>query len=1027
VSEFLADPAAVGDNEGEWVEIHNPGDEPVNLRGWQLADLGTERHTIEGELLIAPGAFIVLGRNADSSINGGAPVDYVYDGLSLANGEDELLLLAPDAREVDRVVWGDGSLALPRGASLQRALPDDPDAWFVSTTPWPGSAGDLGTPGSGPDAAPPPTGTPPPAVTPTPAPPPVTGDAWPLAEVAGPLIIEEVAFRSGSREFVALHNAGDAPLLLDGWSIGDAERPGDGEGMYALLAGTTLAPGESFVIARDGSAFLQEYGRAPDAQFENADNGVPALVPRADLATGQWALSDSGDEAVLLNPAGVAVDAFVYGNGDYAALGRSGELRPPGDFSLQHVLGAGLERRADQRRRILYGPPAPFELRMLPQGNASAAMDLDGGLLAVWGSLGARSNFTPGFTAPPAYLAAAARAAGLDFMALADAQAVTNPGDDTSIITLPAWRWEDGDGDAAVVFAPTSAEVATRHALQEWLAANDAYALWLDGELLESERLRAVDAGNVTAPGNLGPLLDAWRAAVRPLLPGGTANPPLPGRFTPGPRYTGLAVTAASEAQITEAIAGARGWLSSAPGLWLTLRIERQDGTAVWMGDSLDPASAVTFHVQYGDRTGEVAGLTLWRNDRPWQQLDIPPDDGRWSITAPALPGSRYFVVATQTDGDFAVTAPIQVRGGSETAAVRIDEVVFAPSNDLNGDGVHNDDDEFVELYNPSGTPVDLSGWQLANRWSDEVASRRYTFREGSYLDGGARLVLWREELRFYLEDVNDYVRLLAPDGREVDRAEWGGWNGGSVGRDDEGGDWQNNTVALPGAPYGGLYGTGNHPETIPDPGEGQAGGPPGSLAQAKRFGLQRWVEFEAIVTVPPGLFNGSMYVADPAADGATGGLGIRVYLRSGELPPLAEGDRVRIRGRTTSFRGEMEVSLDSPAQAWRVEGGPPLQPLSITPAEVGESLEGRLVTFEGIVTGYQGDSIYLGDPGDSEAEPVRVTVRSSLDWRRPYVNEGERFTVVGIVSQFASEKPWNGGYRVLVRYPEDLLPDSIQ
>ena len=129
------------------------------------------------------------------------------------------------------------------------------------------------------------------------------------------------------------------------------------------------------------------------------------------------------------------------------------------------------------------------------------------------------------------------------------------------------------------------------------------------------------------------------------------------------------------------------------------------------------------------------------------------------------------------------------------------------------------------------------------------------------------------------------------------------------------------------------------------------------------------------------------------------------------------------MKGRTHSFRGEFEVLLDSPEQIWRLDAGTPLAPLRVTPAAIGETLEGRLVTFDGVVVKWQGDSIYLADPAQPEAEPVRVTVRSSLDWKRPYVNQGERFRVVGIVSQFAREAPWNGGYRVLVRFVEDLQP----
>ncbi len=37
--------------------------------------------------------------------------------------------------------------------------------------------------------------------------------------------------------------------------------------------------------------------------------------------------------------------------------------------------------------------------------------------------------------------------------------------------------------------------------------------------------------------------------------------------------------------------------------------------------------------------------------------------------------------------------------------------------------------------------------------------------------------------------------------------------------------------------------------------------------------------------------------------------------------------------------------------------------PLPVTVGDIAEPLEGRLVTFSGVVTGWQGDSIYLGDP----------------------------------------------------------------
>jgi hypothetical protein len=171
-------------------------------------------------------------------------------------------------------------------------------------------------------------------------------------------------------------------------------------------------------------------------------------------------------------------------------------------------------------------------------------------------------------------------------------------------------------------------------------------------------------------------------------------------------------------------------------------------------------------------------------------------------------------------------------------------------------------------------------------------------------------------------------------------------------------------------------------------------------------------------------LFNSNIYVADVAGDGVTAGIGINVYLRRGEYPPLEAGDLVLLRGRLDSFRGETELILDTPEQIWRIESRAPLQPLVVDAAEIGESLEGRLVTFRGVVTGWQGDSIFLGDPSNAEAEPIRVTVRSTLSWKRPYVKKGEFWQATGVVSQFAREKPWNGGYRLLVRWQQDLAKE---
>lgn len=58
---------------------------------------------------------------------------------------------------------------------------------------------------------------------------------------------------------------------------------------------------------------------------------------------------------------------------------------------------------------------------------------------------------------------------------------------------------------------------------------------------------------------------------------------------------------------------------------------------------------------------------------------------------------------------------------------------------DSNGDGqVHSDDDEFLELVNVSGQPMDLGGWEVF-----DAVRLRYTFPAGTVLADGCGLVLF--------------------------------------------------------------------------------------------------------------------------------------------------------------------------------------------------------------------------------------------------------------------------------------------
>lgn len=155
ITEVMQNPAAVGDNAGEYFEVLNATGADIDLDGWVIADDGSDSHTIAGTLVVPAGGYAVLGNNTDTATNGGAPVDYSYgSSFFLSNGADELVL-STGGTEIDRIEW-DGGPAWPdpNGSSMQLCDPTTDNNvganWAEGTATY--GAGDIGTPGAANDS-----------------------------------------------------------------------------------------------------------------------------------------------------------------------------------------------------------------------------------------------------------------------------------------------------------------------------------------------------------------------------------------------------------------------------------------------------------------------------------------------------------------------------------------------------------------------------------------------------------------------------------------------------------------------------------------------------------------------------------------------------------------------------------------------------------------------------------------------------------------------------------------------------------
>jgi hypothetical protein len=154
ITEVLPDPDAVGDDFGEWFEIHSLASAEFHLNGVEIGrslDNPADETIADAEcIVIAPGSYAVVANNADNMTNGGIPFASIVwqTSIALTNG-DGSLWLAADGAVLDAVTWSS-----PGAGNSTQLDPDfsDPTAndelgnWCDAELAY--GAGDLGTPGA---------------------------------------------------------------------------------------------------------------------------------------------------------------------------------------------------------------------------------------------------------------------------------------------------------------------------------------------------------------------------------------------------------------------------------------------------------------------------------------------------------------------------------------------------------------------------------------------------------------------------------------------------------------------------------------------------------------------------------------------------------------------------------------------------------------------------------------------------------------------------------------------------------------
>ena len=139
ISEIFSNAGRGSDDAAhEWVELFNPTDDPIALRGWRLSDNAASDVLQAGSVPAQGHAVIAGSAEAVAGFGAATPPIVIADGRignGLANGGDVVTLQDPAGRTVDSVDYRAPPLPLPEAG---RSIALTGTGWVLNTAPSPG-------------------------------------------------------------------------------------------------------------------------------------------------------------------------------------------------------------------------------------------------------------------------------------------------------------------------------------------------------------------------------------------------------------------------------------------------------------------------------------------------------------------------------------------------------------------------------------------------------------------------------------------------------------------------------------------------------------------------------------------------------------------------------------------------------------------------------------------------------------------------------------------------------------------------
>ncbi|MDD2646424.1 MAG: lamin tail domain-containing protein [Patescibacteria group bacterium] len=309
-------------------------------------------------------------------------------------------------------------------------------------------------------------------------------------------------------------------------------------------------------------------------------------------------------------------------------------------------------------------------------------------------------------------------------------------------------------------------------------------------------------------------------------------------------------------------------------------------------------------------------------------------------------------------------------------------------------------ENEWVELFNPSLTEVDLSNWQLDD---SEGGSRAYIVTSGIKISPQNYLVLGRQQTKLILNNTFDSVRLIRPDKTIQEQIDYKDSPKGASYAKNIFGTWAYTNNPTPG--LANVFSSDEEREENDDNFK-QTGGDsdykPIELFDLSDLSENDKIIFQGVVVAPPNMFAKTYFYLN----------GLQVYCSRCDFPPLEIGDLVEVKGLLSSVLSQHRIKIKQPEDLVIVSVRQPAEVKSTTISDLNEDLIGSLVKIQGQLIDKQGNKFFIDDGNDE----VVVSISNKIDIDKKIFKEGQEVIAQGILL------PDQIGWKILPRFNSDLI-----